>query len=115
MKGKWGTIFSGLTYLTTYVCYSLDNFIAESAKLAQVQQQAQPVTDQMVRERIHLSHCNGLEEYQRVFVNLAAKIDEQQIKLIVIDNIHAVCENFIESDNQVDYLARSKFMLKHST
>ncbi len=33
---------------------------------------------------------------------------------MVIDNIHAVCENFIEADNTVNYLDRSKFMLKHS-
>ena len=33
---------------------------------------------------------------------------------MVIDNIHAVCENFILPDGQVDYLERSKFMLKHS-
>lgn len=90
-----------------------DNFLAESAKQAQVNH-GQAVTDQMVREQIHIQHCNNIEEYNRLFINLPARTDEQQYKLVVIDNIHEVCANFIQPDGQVDYLERSKFMLKHS-
>lgn len=57
---------------------------------------------------------NNIDEYNKLFINLAARVEEQQIKLIVIDNIHSVCENFIKQDGQVDYIERSQFMIKHS-
>ena len=66
-----------------------------------------PVTENDVRNRIHLHHVNSIDEYLKLFINLAARIDEQQIKLVIIDNIHAVCENFIKQDGQVDYIERA--------
>jgi len=52
----------------------------------------------MVRDRIHIKYCNNLEDYRKVFINLPVRADEEQYKLVVIDNIHAVCENFIQPD-----------------
>lgn len=49
-----------------------------------------------------------------MFINLAARVDEQTIKLVIIDNIHAVCENFIKQDGTVDYIERAQFMYRHS-
>ena len=49
-----------------------------------------------------------------MFKNLHARMDEEKIKLIVIDNIHSVCDNFIKSDGTVDYIERSQFMNRHS-
>ena len=71
----------------------------EAAAKAQVaQQQTVPVSEAQVRERIHLSHVNGIDDYSKLFINLAARVNEEEIKLVVIDNIHAVCENFIKQD-----------------
>ena len=92
-------------------CFT-DNFLAETAKQHGAGEHA--ITDQLVTDRIHIKHCNNLEEYQRVFNNLPAQADELEYRLVVIDNIHAVCENFIQPDGTVDYLERSKFMNKHS-
>jgi len=72
------------------------------------------VTENDVRTRIHIHHINSIDEYHKLFINLAARIDEQQIKLVVIDNIHAVCENFIKQDGTIDYIERAQFMYKHS-
>lgn len=71
-------------------------------------------TDAHVRDRIHLSHINGIEEYNKLFINLAARVEDQQIKLVVIDNIHSVCENFIKQDGQVDYIERAQFIYRHT-
>jgi len=49
-----------------------------------------------------------------VFINLGARVESENIKLVVIDNIHSVCDNFIKADNQVDYIERSSFLHKHS-
>jgi len=54
-----------------------DNFLAESAKVAQFQQQNAPVTENDVRTRIHIHHINSIDEYHKLFINLAARIDEQ--------------------------------------
>ena len=67
-----------------------------------------------MRERVQIAHCNNLDEYQKLFMNLAARIEDQSLKLIVIDNIHSVCENFIKQDGMVDYIERSQFMLRHT-
>ena len=65
------------------------------------------MTENEVRTRIHLQHVNSIDEYTKLFINLAARVDEQQINLVIIDNIHAVCENFIKQDGTVDYIERS--------
>ena len=35
-----------------------------------------PVTENDVRNRIHLHHVNSIDEYLKLFINLAARIDE---------------------------------------
>ena len=92
MKGKW-------SLFPLANSNALDNFLVEAAAKAQVaQQQTVPVSEAQVRERIHLSHVNGIDDYSKLFINLAARVNEEEIKLVVIDNIHAVCENFIKQD-----------------
>ena len=54
-----------------------------------------------------------MDEYSKVFINLAARVEQEQIKLVVIDNMHSVCDNFIKPDGSVDYIERSSFMLRH--
>ena len=57
---------------------------------------------------------NGIDEYNKLFIDLAARVEEQQIRLVVIDNIHSVCENFIKQDGTVDYIERAQFIYRHS-
>ena len=61
-----------------------------------------------------MTHASNLDEYNKIFINLSSRIDQEKIKLVVIDNIHSVCDNFIKADGSVDYIERSNFMLKHS-
>ena len=97
-----------ILWLTINCKFVAANFIAEHAN------SMVPVTEAMVNERINLHRCNNIDEYERLFKNLHARMDEEKIKLIVIDNIHSVCDNFIKSDGQVDYIERSQFMNRHS-
>ena len=51
----------------------------EAAAKAQVaQQQTVPVSEAQVRERIHLSHVNGIDDYSKLFINLAARVDDAE-------------------------------------
>lgn len=36
------------------------------------------------------------------------------MKLVIIDNIHNVCDNFIKAEGTIDFVERSKFIQKHS-
>ena len=54
-----------------------------------------------------------MDEYTKVFINLAARVEQEQIKLVIIDNMHSVCDNFIKPDGNVDYIERSAFILRH--
>jgi hypothetical protein len=40
-------------------------------------------------------------------------LHRENIKFVIVDNIHSVCENFIKGDGTVDYIERSNFLLKH--
>lgn len=45
---------------------------------------------------------------------MQVRIGQEKTRLIVIDNILAVCDNFIKADGQVDFIERSNFLLKHT-
>lgn len=47
-------------------------------------------------------------------MNLAQRIENDRLKLLIVDNIQAVGDNFIKTDGQVDFIERSNFLLKHS-
>lgn len=47
-----------------------DAFLAENSKMGPA-----TITDSEVRERINLTHANNLDEYNKVFINLAARVD----------------------------------------
>lgn len=72
------------------------------------------ISEQNIRENIIFSHCQTLEDYNKVFINLSQRIENEHIKLVIIDNIQSVGDNFIKTDGNVDYIERSNFLLKHS-
>lgn len=72
------------------------------------------VTEQTIRENIIMQFCKNIEDYNKIFLNLTARVVQEGIKLVVVDNIHAVCDNFIKADGQIDFVERSKFIQKHS-
>lgn len=72
------------------------------------------ISEQQIRENIIFSHCQTLEDYSKVFINLSQRIENEHIKLVIIDNIQSVGDNFIKTDGNVDYIERSNFLLKHS-
>jgi hypothetical protein len=41
-------------------------------------------------------------------------LEHKSLRLLIVDNILAVCDNFIKADGQVDFLERSAFLLKHT-
>ena len=47
-------------------------------------------------------------------MNLAQRIENDRLKLLIIDNIQSVGDNFVKVDGQVDFIERSNFLLKHS-
>ena len=96
-----------------------DNFLNECNRQGQQNpqnpnNQQATVSAQDVNEKINLIHARNLDDYNKIFINLASKVDSEEIKLVVIDNMHAVCENFIKADGSVDFIERSNFMLKHA-
>ena len=54
------------------------------------------IKEKDVHQHIILTHCTTLEDYNKVFMNLAQRV--QNMKLIVIDNIQAIGDNFIKAD-----------------
>jgi RecA/RadA recombinase len=73
-----------------------------------------PITDDDVKQKVILHQANNLDEYQRVFMNFDQRVNVENIRLIVIDNIHTVCDNFMKADGTVDYIERYNFLLKQS-
>ena len=55
------------------------------------------ISEQQIRENIIFSHCQTLEDYNKVFINLAQRIENERIKLVIIDNIQSVGDNFIKA------------------
>lgn len=82
-----------------------NSFLAKNSK---------KISDQQIKENIIFSYCQTLEDYNKVFISLAQRIENERIKLVIIDNIQSVGDNFIKTDGQVDYIERSNFLLKHS-
>lgn len=72
------------------------------------------VTDVSVRDNIIMQFCKNIEDYNKIFLNLTQRVQQENIKLVIIDNIQSVCENFIKADGQIDFVERSKFIQKHS-
>lgn len=72
------------------------------------------VDEQTLSTRIQLQQAQNLDDYYKIFLNLASRIDREQTRLVVVDNILAVCDNFIKADGQVDFIERSNFILKHT-
>lgn len=68
------------------------------------------VTEQTVRENIIMHFCKNIEDYNKIFLNLTQRVQQENIKLVIIDNIHSVCDNFIKADGQIDFVERSKFI-----
>eukprot|EP00347_Sterkiella_histriomuscorum_P018865 403343876 len=67
-----------------------------------------------VKDNIIMNYCKTIEEYNKVFLNLVSRIQQENVKLVIIDNIHNVCDNFIKSEGSIDFLERSRFIQKHS-
>lgn len=72
------------------------------------------VDDHTLTTKIQLMQASNLDDYYKIFLNLSARIPTEKTRLIVIDNILAVCDNFIKADGQVDFIERSNFLLKHT-
>jgi RecA/RadA recombinase len=47
-------------------------------------------------------------------MNFDSRADVENIRLIVIDNIAQVCDNFMKADGSIDYLERYGFLLKQT-
>jgi hypothetical protein len=75
-------------------------------------QTAVPITEDDVKQKVILHQANNLDEYQRLFMNFESRVNVDNIKLIVIDNIHTVCDNFMKADGSIDYIERYNFLLK---
>ena len=56
--------------LSTVLQNTLYNFLKEQAMLGSTL-----ITDSDVREKINLTHVNNLDEYNKVFINLAARVE----------------------------------------
>jgi Rad51 len=67
-------------------------------KTAFQQQNPGVIDDYTLTSRIQLAQAANIDDYNKIFLNLSAKIPIEQTKLIVIDNILAVCDNFIKAD-----------------
>lgn len=72
------------------------------------------ITENVLRDRISLTQAANLDEYNRIFINLSSRVASEQIKVVVVDNIHSVCDNFIKPDGGVDFFERSSFLNRHS-
>ena len=72
------------------------------------------ISEQDVYSKIIFSHCSSLEEYNKVFLNLGQRVQSDRLRLIILDNIQAVANNFVRADGQVDFIERSNFLLKHA-
>lgn len=72
------------------------------------------ISEQDIHRKIIFSHCQTLEDYNKVFMNLSQRIENDVIKLVIIDNIQSVGDNFIKADGNVDFIERSNFLLKHA-
>ena len=64
---------------------------------------------------VKLQLIGSKEEYDCTFLEIGKKIEHDNLKLLIIDNISAICENFIKADFTVDFIERSQFLVKHST
>jgi hypothetical protein len=47
-------------------------------------------------------------------MKLQEHIEENKIKLLIIDNIQSLCLQYTKADESVDFIERSNFLLKHS-
>ena len=45
---------------------------------------------------------------------MSSRINKENTRLVIIDNILAVCDNFIKADGAVDFIERSHFLQKHT-
>ena len=76
------------------------------------------ITSEDVDRKIMMFEAFKLEEYNVIFNEIEAKIKEEGIKWIIIDNISSVCDHFINiemSGSTVDYLERASFLNKQAT
>ena len=53
------------------------------------------ISEQDIHRQIIFSHCQTLEDYNKVFMNLSQRIESDKMKLLIIDNIQSVADNFI--------------------
>jgi len=72
------------------------------------------ISDQIIHKNVIFSSCQTLEDYNKVFMSLTTRIETDRIKIVIIDNIQSVADNFIKGDGAVDFIERSNFLLKHS-
>ena len=45
------------------------------------------ITEQDIHRQVIFSHCQTLEDYNKVFMNLAQRIESDRLRLLIIDNI----------------------------
>ena len=83
-------------------------------KMHFLQKNEKVISEAEIHKKIIFSHCQGIEDYNKVFMSLSNRIEHDKIKLIIIDNIQSVGDHFIKGDGSVDYIERSSFLLKHS-
>lgn len=57
---------------------------------------------------------SNLDDYNKIFLNLEANMQRDNVKLLVVDNILTVCDYFIKTDGSCDFFERANFLVAHS-
>lgn len=65
-------------------------------------------------QAINFYYIFTLQQYREIFADINKTIETQKIKLLVLDNLSSLCDNFTKADGSVDYIERSQFLVKHA-
>ena len=71
------------------------------------------VTEDEIKTKIKILDGLKLEDYNWIFQEMQSKIDKENIKLLIIDNIASVCDHFINNSSSlinVDFIERASFL-----
>ena len=66
-----------------------------------LERNAGKITEDEIKSKIKIQEALKLEDYTKVMYELQNRIDKENIKLIVIDNIASVCDHFINNSTSL--------------
>ena len=83
-----------------------------------LEQNAGNITSEDIDEKIKIFHLQDLVQYKILFESkLQTKINDEDLKLIIIDDISSIAEEFIDATKPevaVNYFERANFYTEHS-